>query len=100
MSRLRASSPDLELGRPTGVGLLGLFDLSLPNWAFSSPGNVALPVARDTVESCAVVFLTAILRAMAGRAAKATPSYTFTVLCSMIILIALEALGDIATSIE
>ena len=67
MSRLRASSPDLELGRPTGISLLGLFDLSLPDWAFSSLRSVALLVARDTVESCVVVFLTAILGAMAGR---------------------------------
>ena len=100
MFRLKAKSLNLELGRPTGISLLGLFNLSLPDWAFSSPRNVALPVARDTAKSCAVVFLTAILKAIASYAAKATFSYTFTVLYNIIILIALKALGDIATSIK
>lgn len=52
------------------------------------------------MKGCTVVFLTALLSAMASCATKATPSYAFAMLCSVTILVALKALSNIATSIE
>lgn len=100
MCWLRAGSPNLELGWPTGVGLLGAFDLSLPDWALPGPGDMALLMARDTVEGCAVVLLTAVLGAVASCATEATPGYTSAVLSSMVILIASEALCNVAAAIK
>jgi len=100
MCWLGASSPDLEFGWPTSVSLLGAFDLPLSNWALPSPGDMALLAARDIVEGCPVILLTTVLGAVAGCAAKAAPSHTPAVLCSVVILIAPEALCDIAAAIE
>jgi len=66
MCLLWDSSPDLEFGWSTSISLLCLFDLSFPYGAFPGPGNMALLVARDIVKGCTVVFLTTVLRAMAG----------------------------------
>ena len=96
----RVSGPDLELRRPTGISLLGLLDLPLPDQAFPSPGDVALLTARDIVEGCAVVLLTVVLGAIASYTTEATPSHAPTVLSSVIILIAFKALSDIAASIK
>jgi hypothetical protein len=59
-----------------------------------------LLMARDTVEGCAVVLLTAVLGAVAGCAAEATPGYASAVLSSMVILIAPKALCNIAAAIK
>ena len=60
------SSPDLEFGWPTSISLLCLFDLSFPYRAFPGPGNMALLMVRDVVKGYTVVFLTIVLRIMAG----------------------------------
>jgi len=60
------SSPDLEFGWPTSISLLYLFDLLFLYRAFPGPGNMALLMARDAVKGYIVVFLTTVLRAMAG----------------------------------
>jgi hypothetical protein len=90
----------LEFGRPTGISLLGAFDLSLPDWVLPGPGHIALLIARDTVEGCAVVLLTVVLGAVAGYAVEATPSYASIVLSSIVILIAPKALYNIVAAIK
>ena len=56
--------------------------------------------ARDTMISCAVVLLSAVLRTVACSAAEATPRNTSIVLSSMVILVAFKALCDVATAIK
>jgi hypothetical protein len=47
-----------------------------------------------------VVLFAAVLRAMASCATEAASSYTSTVLCCMVVLVALKALCNIAATIE
>jgi hypothetical protein len=47
-----------------------------------------------------VILLVAVLGAVAGYAAEATSSYTLTVFYYMVILVALEALHDIAAAVK
>ena len=68
---LGPSGPDLEFGWPTGVSVLGDFDLSLPDWALPGPGYMALLMARDAVEGCAVLLLATVLGAVAGSTTEA-----------------------------
>jgi len=70
---LGPSGPDLEFGWPAGISLLGDFDLTLPDWALPGPGYMALLMARDAVEGCAVLLLATVLGAVAGGATEATP---------------------------
>jgi hypothetical protein len=95
-----AYGPNLELRGPTGISLLSLLDLPFPNWTFPSPGYVALLMAGDTIVGCAFVLLSAVLRTMASCATKAAPRYTTVVLSYVVVLVAFEALSDVATTIE
>jgi len=61
---------------------------------------MALLMARDTVEGCAVILLTTVLGAVAGGTTEATPGYTSTVLSNIVILIAPKALYNITATIK
>jgi hypothetical protein len=61
---------------------------------------MSLLTAGDTMKSCTVFFLVAVLGAVASRATEATSSYTSTVLCCMVVLVALKALCNMAATIE
>ena len=61
---------------------------------------MALLMARDTIVGYAFVLLSTILRAMAGCATKAASRYATAVLGCMVVLVAFEALSDIAATIE
>jgi hypothetical protein len=61
---------------------------------------MALLMARDTVVGCTFVLLSTVLRAVARCATKAAPRYTTAVLSYMVVLVAFEALSDIAATIE
>jgi len=79
---------------------LGAFDLSLPDWALPSPGYMALLMARDTVENYAVILPTIVLRTIADGTTEAIPSYTSTVLSSMVILIVPKVLCNIIATVK
>ena len=55
---------------------------------------------RDTMISCAVVLLSAVLGAVACSATEATPRNTLAILSSIVVLVAFEALCDVATVIK
>ena len=52
------------------------------------------------MKGCTIVFLAAILRAMASCATKATPGHASAVLYSVAVLVTLKALSNVATSIK
>jgi len=57
-------------------------------------------MARDIVEGCAVILLIIVLGIVAGGATEATPSYTSTVLNSIIILIVPKVLCNIIVIVK
>jgi hypothetical protein len=61
---------------------------------------MALLAAGDIVEGCTIILLRAVLRAMASCTTEATLSDVATVFDCMVVLIALEALCDIAAAIK
>ena len=90
----------MELRRLISISLLSLLNLTFSNWAFSSPRDMALLAAGDTVKGCTVILLLAVLRVVASCTIKLTPSYTLTVLCYIAILVALKALSNIAAAVK
>jgi len=61
---------------------------------------VVLFTARDTMKSCAVVFLTVVLRAVTSYTTESTFSDAFTILCSIVILIVFKVLSNIAITVK
>ena len=61
---------------------------------------MALFATGDTIKDYTIILLTIVLGAVAGQATEVIPSYTPTVLCSIVILIALEALGNVVAAIK
>jgi hypothetical protein len=61
---------------------------------------MALLAARDIVEGCTIILLKAVLRAITSCTTKATLSDVATMFNYIVVLIALEALCDIAAAIK
>jgi len=61
---------------------------------------MALLMARDIVKDCAIILLTIVLETMADGTTEAIPSYTSTMLSSIIILIVPKTLYNIIAIVK
>jgi len=61
---------------------------------------MALLIARDAVKGYIIILLAIVLGAVAGSTIEAIPGYTFTVLNSIIILIAPKVLYNIIATVK
>ena len=61
---------------------------------------MVLFIVKDIIESCVIVFLTIVLRAVTSYTIESISSNAFIVLCSIVILIVLKVLSNIIITVK
>jgi len=74
--------------------------LSLSDWILPGLGHMALLIVRDIIKGYTVILLIIVLGIIANDATEAIPSYTFTILSNIIILIIPKVLYNIIATIK